>query len=92
MLEGPDVRDELRQVLVLRSLVRRQGDGGFRQGLGGGISLLLGDLENSVSGSLLRKQIAGRHPEVLLHHDAVRILWRTRGQRSRPPVAHERRT
>ena len=54
VLEGPDVRDELCQVLVLRSLVRRQCDGGLRQGLGGGVAVLLGFLENPVRSSFLR--------------------------------------
>jgi hypothetical protein len=71
VLEGPYVLDELRQVLVLLGLVRRQCDGGLREGLGGGVPALLGALEDPVRRSFLRQQIVGRHAEVLLRHDAI---------------------
>ena len=92
MLEGPDVLDELRQVLIFRGLVRRRGDGGLRQSLGGGVPALFGVLEDPVRRSFLGKQAGGRDAEVLLHHNAIRVLWRTGGERLRPSVAHERGT
>ena len=89
VLEVSDVRDELRQVLVLRGLVRRQGDRGLRRALAAASRRCSATLRTPSAVPASGKQIAGRHAEVLLRHDAIRVLRRTRRERLRPSAAHE---
>ena len=87
---SPDVSDQLRQVPVLRGLVRGQRDGGPCESLRGGAAALFRRLVGAGRSVVVRHQAVGRHAEVLLHHDAICVLWSTRTERLCPRVADER--